>query len=95
MSNMLDFQPRLTGMLSELNGHVDSRNHVPGRNIGSVAVTRHRVHVGGNIDPAMPRRCGVIIGDYRAITDLSWLTARMAKPSGSGLFRRRKATFFT
>jgi hypothetical protein len=32
MSNMLDFQPRLTGMLSEFSGHVDSRNHVPGRN---------------------------------------------------------------
>ena len=34
-------------------------------------------------------------GLCRATRDLSLLAARMAKPSGNGLFRRQKATFFT
>jgi hypothetical protein len=37
----------------------------------------------------------IMTGLVRAIRPLSLLAARMAKPSGNGLFRRQKATFFT
>jgi hypothetical protein len=40
-------------------------------------------------------RQATMTGLFRAIRDLSLLAARIAKPSGNGLFRRQKATFLT